>query len=229
MVLDACQQSSQHGRQHQYDQRSEHYRERGPNNQRVPFPRPELPRQCQRCCPRRLEEHVRRQRQRGRTEHLRTQPNKRNYQRKFKRKHSMVRNLSSDHIQPEREGHSQAKHGSRPDHGVDSDQQPDCDTPCQRSRRSSHAEQGQDRQDAAAIEPIMVNRRRGMRHSYRIDCPYSLHEAHGRGRICLDSFDQLLDCSSCRPCSFTERSASSLSDRPRASSEQSGFIHSPEK
>ena len=61
-----------------------------------------------------------------------------------------------------------------PMHGVDSDQRSGGDAPCQPARRRPHAQQRQNRQHAAAIDPVVVRRRNGVGHADRINCAHGL-------------------------------------------------------
>ena len=79
----------------------------------------------------------------------------------FQGEHGVVGDLAGDDVEPEEEGHGETQDGGASEQGVDADEESGGDAPGQRARAGSHAQQREDGQDAAAVDPGMVDRTGG--------------------------------------------------------------------
>ncbi len=72
----------------------------------------------------------------------------------------MVGQLRRGQIEPEHKRRGKAEDCGAAENGVDADEKADGDAPCELSGRSSHAEESEDRQDDAAVGPVVMDGQR---------------------------------------------------------------------
>ncbi len=118
---------------------------------------PELTCESNRVGARRIEKRCGRERYRFGAEYKAAESHEWDYEEEFERVDDVVSDLRGCHVETEQKGHCKAKNGCAAEDGVDADEEADSDAPGEFLWCRSEAEECEDGQGDAPVEPVVMD------------------------------------------------------------------------
>ncbi len=160
VVLDAEEEAVQDGRDGQRDDGHEHNGQAEPESEGVPLPSPELAGEGDGAGAGGVDQRAGREGHGRGAEDEVAEAEEGNDQQEFEGIDDVIGQLRGGDVEAQQERCREAEDGRAAEDGIDADQQADGDAPGELSWGSAHAEQREDGKSDAAIEPVVVERRR---------------------------------------------------------------------
>lgn len=157
VVLDADEELAEQWSEGQRDDRDGDGRDDGPEYQCVPLPLPDLADECEWVFTGDVKDLRCRERDGCDVKDAAGEVDERNEQKKFERVDDVVGELRRDEIETQKKCGREAEYGGGAEDGVDADEQAERDAPGKFARGRSHAQQREDGQDDAAVEPVVMD------------------------------------------------------------------------
>jgi hypothetical protein len=163
MTVDSHQQTAEKRGEREGDEGNAEGGDGAPEKEGVPLPEPEVTDEGDGVFAGDVEEFGRGEGQAAGVKDMGGDVDERDDEQKLQRIDDVVSYLGGRDVEPEDEGCGEAEECGAAEDGIDADEESGCEAPGEFLRGRSHAEEGEDGQDGAAVDPIMVDGRGTLR------------------------------------------------------------------